>query len=275
MTELPEAIHLCSQLRDVAVGRTVEETIANQNPHGFGWFSGDPASYPARLNRRRIESVETWGAYVVLHLSGSVRLILGEGARMRWLGANDLGPAKHQLHLRFDSGERLVVSVQMYGFLLCEDESEPSSPYPQTSRDRLSPLSSGFTLDVYREAVRSCPVKLSLKGVLATDQRFPGLGNGVLQDILFCARMSPRRLWVDLSEDEIARLWRAVVETLSKMAAEGGRDLEPDLFGNPGGYRCVLGRHSVGCPCPVCGSPIVKATYMGGSVYTCPSCQAM
>jgi hypothetical protein len=34
--------------------------------------------------------------------------------------------------------------------------------------------------------------KLSLKALLATEQRIPGLGNGVLQDILFKARM---RLW--------------------------------------------------------------------------------
>jgi formamidopyrimidine-DNA glycosylase len=35
-------------------------------------------------------------------------------------------------------------------------------------------------------------IKLNLKAALATHQRIPGLGNGVLQDILWHAKLSPR-----------------------------------------------------------------------------------
>ena len=44
--------------------------------------------------------------------------------------------------------------------------------------------------------------KLSLKALLATKQRIPGLGNGVLQDILFNAKMHPKRKVNRLSEDD-------------------------------------------------------------------------
>jgi formamidopyrimidine-DNA glycosylase len=57
------------------------------------------------------------------------------------------------------------------------------------------------------------------------------------------------------------------------MAAGGGRDTEKDLFGCSGGYRTVLSGKSKDCPCPLCGSIIVRESYLGGNIYYCPTCQ--
>jgi PAS domain-containing protein len=46
-----------------------------------------------------------------------------------------------------------------------------------------------------------------------------------------------------------------------------------DLFGRSGGYAGILNKNTVGMPCPVCGSIIQKAAYLGGAVYWCPTCQ--
>jgi formamidopyrimidine-DNA glycosylase len=43
---------------------------------------------------------------------------------------------------------------------------------------------------------------LSAKAFLATEQRIPGLGNGVLQDILFTAGIHPKRKMAAISEEE-------------------------------------------------------------------------
>ena len=57
------------------------------------------------------------------------------------------------------------------------------------------------------------------------------------------------------------------------MVAQGGRDGEIDLFGQPGGYRRILSSETAGKPCPECETPIEKIQYLGGASYFCPKCQ--
>jgi formamidopyrimidine-DNA glycosylase len=137
-----------------------------------------------------------------------------------------------------------------------------------------SPLSDGFDRAYFgRLACAPAVQKLSVKGLLATEQRFPGIGNGVPQDILHGARLHPRRKVATLTSDERDRLFGAITATLAQMARLGGRDTERDLHGRPGGYATRLSRNTLGQPCGACGALIVKETFLGGSVYLCPECQ--
>ena len=100
-----------------------------------------------------------------------------------------------------------------------------------------------------------------------------GIGNGYLQDILFRAKLSPKRKVPDISPDERMRLRGAIAETMTEAIEKGGRDTERDLYGRPGRYVPILDRRAVDTPCPDCGTPIEKMSYLGGSCYVCPSCQ--
>ena len=113
----------------------------------------------------------------------------------------------------------------------------------------------------------------SAKAALATEQSIPGLGNGVLQDILYNARINPKTKIKDLSEGQLRGLYGAIVSTLREMVSKGGRSTESDLFGKAGGYVPWLSKDTLESPCPRCGSPIVKENYMGGSIYYCTGCQ--
>ena len=117
--------------------------------------------------------------------------------------------------------------------------------------------------------------KLSLKALLATGQRIPGLGNGILQDILFNAKMHQKKKAMALSAKDNEILFNSIKTTISAMAAQGGRDTELDLFGRPGGYKTILSKNTVNKPCPVCGTTIKKETYLGGNVYYCEKCQRL
>jgi formamidopyrimidine-DNA glycosylase len=77
----------------------------------------------------------------------------------------------------------------------------------------------------------------------------------------------------DLSAGEIGRMFEAVKSVLAEMTERGGRDTERDLFDQPGGYKTVLSKNTVGLPCPLCGTIILKEAYMGGSIYVCQGCQ--
>jgi formamidopyrimidine-DNA glycosylase len=101
------------------------------------------------------------------------------------------------------------------------------------------------------------------------------LGNGTLQDILYNAKVHPKRKMDSVTEEETKTLFRSIRYTLSEMAKLGGRDTEKDLFGEPGGYETRCSKNTAGKPCQVCGSEITKASYMGGSIYFCPGCQSL
>jgi formamidopyrimidine-DNA glycosylase len=97
----------------------------------------------------------------------------------------------------------------------------------------------------------------------------------VLQDILYNAKIHPRKKLSTFKEDERTRLYRSVKETLREMAELGGRDTEKNLFGKSGGYATKAGKNSINKPCPVCGGTIIKENYLGGSIYYCNGCQTI
>ena len=183
-------------------------------------------------------------------------------------------PAKHQLRLDLDDGSTLVVAVAMYGGIQVFGDGENDNPYYRVAMSLPSPLGDGFDPAYFAEMLDAeGAAALSAKAFLATEQRIPGLGNGVLQDILWNARLHPRHKVGFLDDDARDRLYGAVTTTLAQMARDGGRDTERDLFGWPGGYATVMSRLTLELPCPRCGSRKVKESYLGGAVYYCPECQ--
>jgi formamidopyrimidine-DNA glycosylase len=273
MIELPEAVTLAGQLNAAVRGRRIVRVIANQSPHKWAWFRGDPQGYVPLLVGRTLGSAASYGGFVAAEADGA-SLLFGEGVTLRLYGPEVTLPARHQLLVELDDGASLVGSVQMYGGLWAYGAGTYDNPYLAAAIEAPSPLGDAFTPAYFEALARAVDVQnLSVKALLATEQRIPGLGNGVLQDILFTARLHPKRKVSALAEGELSSLHRAVRGVLGDMAGRGGRDTERDLYGAPGGYRTLLSRNTVGQPCPTCGTTIQKTQYMGGSVYFCRTCQ--
>jgi formamidopyrimidine-DNA glycosylase len=273
VVEIPEAASLAAQITAELAGQTIATAIAGHSPHKFAWFYGDRAGYNALLAGRAIVSATSHGGFVEIDLDG-VELVLAEGVGLRLHGAGAPRPAKHQLLIELADGRAVSGTVQMYGAFYAFRTGTFDNPYLAVARARPSPLTDAFDA-AYFDAIVDAPgtVKLTAKALLATEQRIPGLGNGVLQDILFAAELAPRRKVTGISTDQRATLFAAIKTTLTDMTAQGGRDTERDLFGRPGGYRTLRSRHAVGEPCPRCGGSIRKEAYLGGAVYWCGGCQ--
>lgn len=274
MLELPEAAAMAKQLKKAVSGKTVATVVAGHSPHKFAFFNGDPETYPDLLVGQTIRSAESHGGFVELVLD-DVRLLMGDGVNPRYHPDDSAVPAKHQLLLGLNNGAFLVCTVQMYGAMMAFRPGEFDNPYYDGAVAKPSPLTGAFTKKHFRSLVDAAPDKLSLKGLLATEQRIPGLGNGCLQDILFVARLHPKAKVTSLSGDDVDRLCKTVVGVLKDMTAKGGRDTEKDLYGQPGGYRTLLSAKTFGKPCPGCGGTIERAAYLGGNVYFCQTCQPL
>ena len=274
MIEIPEAESLAKQITKTVKGKKIARVIVGLYPHKFAWYYGDPKDYDTRLRGKTIDTALAIGGLLQVHF-GDTRLLFGDGVILRFHARDEKCPQKHQLLIEFDDGTAISASVQMYGGLWCFKEGEfDNNPYYKIAKSKPSPLSDEFDRAYFSRLINSSDVqKLSAKAFLATEQRIPGLGNGVLQDILFSAAIHPKRKIETLTDGEKKSLFNSVKSTLKEMAAKGGRDTEKDLFGQPGGYRTRLSQNTVGRPCPVCGGMIIKQPYMGGSIYFCNRCQ--
>lgn len=273
MIEIPEAEVLRGQLASTITDRQVVQTISAQSPHKFAWYSGDPQQYTAYLTGAKVGDVNAYGGMVEICM-GEYALVFSDGVNLRYHPVNTELPARHQLLLTFEDGSSLSAVVLMYGGLLCEKAGGNTNPYYLAAREKPNPLTPAFDEPYFQGLISSARGNLPLKAFLATEQRIPGLGNGVLQDILFNAGLHPRRKLSDVDGGQAAQLYHSIKTTLETMVLSGGRDTEYDLFGKMGGYITRMSRNTLGKPCPVCGADIQRASFLGGSIYFCPECQA-
>ena len=272
MMELPESTTIARQMNDSVVGKRICRVLPPSKAHKFCWYAGDPSEYDATVSGSTVQSAEGFGIFAELAFDNGKRLCFNDGVNARLVSRDD-APKNHQLLMEFDDGTALVFTVAMYGGIILHDGTYDNEYYLK-SRTAISPFSDQFE-PYYRKRMAGSKPTLSAKAFLATEQRFPGIGNGVLQDVLFAAGIHPKRKIGTLSDAERDNLLSCIVSVLRDMTARGGRDTEKDLFGRPGGYRVKLSKNTLTSGCPRCGGQIVKETYLGGAVYDCPSCQPL
>ncbi len=272
MLELPESQTLARQLRESILGKHIEKVQANGTPHGFAFYHGDPAGYTDLLGGKTIDDAKAFGGQVEIY-AGDARLVINDGINMRLYPAGAKRPDKHQLLMELSDGSALICTVQMYGGMQAFKADTYDNPYYHVAKTKPSPLSEAFDGAYFEKMLAENKPSLSAKAFLATEQRIPGLGNGVLQDILFKAQIHPKTKLSALTQEQKSRLFTTVKETLREMTDKGGRDTEKDLYGQPGGYLCRLSKNTLNKPCPLCGGELVRQSYLGGNIYFCPGCQ--
>lgn len=270
MLELPEVLCLVDQFKKELTGKKVKKVSPPSKEHKFCWYNGDPQCYDEALRGSTVVSAEGFGMYSEIIFDNGLRLALDDGINSRLIPPVK-EPKSYQLKIDFEDGTSLVFTVAMYGGIQLHDDKFDNGYY-LNSRKSISPLSEGFK-KVFNDTFAGAKPTLSAKAFIATEQRFPGVGNGVCQDILFEAGINPKTKIATFSEDEKDRLFHVMVNVLKEMGQRGGRDTEKDLYGNSGGYITKLSRNTLGLGCPKCGGEIIKEAYLGGSVYYCPKCQ--
>lgn len=275
MIEIPEAENLSGQLRDTVDGKRISRVIAGLSPHKFAWYHGEPKDYNALLRGKTINTAVARGGMLEIMVGDAV-ILFSDGVSLRFHTKGERRPKKNQLLIEFEDNTAISASVQMYGGLWCFKAGDFNNQYYESARSKPSPLSDNFNREYFDNLLSSSDVQImSAKAFLATGQRIPGLGNGVLQDILYNVGIHPKRKIENLTDEERGALFNSVKSTLREMAKQGGRDTTKDLFGKPGGYRTRLSQNTVDKPCLVCGGNIIKQSYMGGSIYFCDGCQKM
>jgi formamidopyrimidine-DNA glycosylase len=124
----------------------------------------------------------------------------------------------------------------------------------------------------FRAAIRT--ENHTLKRTLTDPRLFSGIGNAYSDEILHRARLSPIALSQKLSDDEIARLFRAVRETMNLWIDRLRRDAGGEFPEKVTAFRPDMATHGrFGQPCPVCGTAIQRIVYAENETNYCPRCQ--
>lgn len=276
MIELPEAITIAGQITSELAGKRITSCQRGMSPHKFAWFGPmEKDEYEATMVGLTVGEARGEGPSILVDMGPVYVLVFGEGGeRILYHEPGAKLPKKHQLLLGFNDGSQLTVTVSGWGRLeLLRQDKIAEHPY--LGKPFVSPLSDAFT-DEYFLGLFGAPEeerKKSVKFFLISEPGVRGIGNGVLQDILYHAGIHPRRPVAEMSDVEKRDLYRSIRETLQEMVDKGGRDSDYDLYNRPGGYARILHSKSAGTPCPQCGTLIEKQQYLGGAIYFCPSCQ--
>jgi len=266
---------LAQQMNATLTGKVIQQGQLGNSPHKFVWYNCSPEEFTALTAGKRIGPARVQGRWLSLSLEPGYVLVLGEcGGRVLYHPPQVELPEKYHLLIQFTDGSALTTFTQMWGAMeLYEAGREQERAYIKDMR--VTPVETGFTFAYFSELIDDLlkGEKRSTKSLLTQDQIIPGLGNAIAQDILFRARLHPRRALAELSPGQRRDLYTAIMDTVQDVIAAGGRYDETDLFGKPGGYVRLMDSHTAGKPCPECGHMVEKIQYLGGACYFCPSCQ--
>ena len=276
MIEFPEALTIARQINIELKDKHIESAVRGNVSHKFAFYSRTPEEYAAILKGKTIGEAHVNGPLIVTAVNPDYVIVLGGGGERILLHPNALSiPKKYHLLLNFEDNTHLSVTVQGWGsaLLLTLPELQKHPFYNMTN---IPPLSDEFTYEYFKGLVESLEADdlRSIKYFMISKPGILGVGNGYLQDILFRAKIHPRRRAARITETEKQALYRAIRDTLQNACDLGGRDTERDLHDHPGKYVRIMDNRNVGKPCPECGTPIEKASYLGGAVYFCQSCQS-
>jgi formamidopyrimidine-DNA glycosylase len=138
--------------------------------------------------------------------------------------------------------------------------------------DILSPIDENFTFERFSKLLTDN--NRVLKSVLVgKDAVLVGLSNSAFQDIVYRAKLHPRRKTSELNLKEQKALYNSVKLFLQEKFQLNGKNQFSDLYQNKGRYISTMGPNMRKKNCPVCESPIQELSLGGGKVFVCPKCQ--
>jgi formamidopyrimidine-DNA glycosylase len=240
----------------------------------------DPLLRAARRNLpcgRVVRNVTREGKQVaiLLRAHGSRRIVhrllchLRMTGRLLWLPRGDASRDTRHLRARlvFDRGRLLFIDPRRFGTLrVLRGACAAGSGVDPTTRAFTPPALARLLAGSRQE----------LKPWLLRQDRLVGLGNIYASEILFAARLDPRRRAGTLGPAETRRLWRATRRVLARAIACRGTTFSDfgDAGGRPGGFQrrlAVYGREHEACR--RCGRPVRRIVQQGRSTFCCTSCQ--
>ncbi len=287
MPELPEVETVRAGLQQLLPGRIVDRVIAHDSPKSFPNSENDVDKF---LIGATVDSVDRRGKALIIFLStGYVLFIhLKMTGQLVFVGSERFGaghpndslvgnlPDKStRVSIRFHDGSHLYFNDQRkFGWMKLL-ASELLAHEPFMSRIGPEPLDDQFNKDEFTQRLRRRS-GTTIKAALLDQTVLAGVGNIYADESLWGARIHPARRVRDVSDKELAVLFKELLFVLKLSIEKGGSTNKNyvNAEGKKGSYMDfarVFRREKL--PCPRCGSIITKLRVAGRGTHVCPVCQ--
>ena len=234
----------------------------------------------SRLEGAKVKTARRRGKYVILALDTGELLVLHMGMSGQLRRAQAKDPTDKHTHVVFtftQGGQLRFVDPRTFGELFVTVPDSLTSDVPELADLGFDPIDQPVAVTVFAQRLLARP-DTKLKSLLMDQTFIAGIGNIYSDEILWEAGLRGARTPRSLSNMEIRRLFRAIVEILHEAVKHRGSTLSDqqyvDLVGRPGDYQQF---HNVydrgGLACRRCRATIVREKAQGRSTFSCPSCQ--
>jgi formamidopyrimidine-DNA glycosylase len=270
--ELPDVAIYVERLAALTAGRPLEG-LRIASPFVLRTVSPSPRD----LAGAAVLGVERMGKRIVLALEGAahteerfVVIHLMIAGRLRWKERLAKVPGKVGL-AAFDFPTGTLIFTEA-------SPKKRASIHIVAGRAALAEFDRGG-LDVlsataaeFAERLRS--ERHTVKRSLTDPTLFDGIGNAYSDEILHAARLSPFRMTPTMTDDEIARLHRACIDTLNLWTRRFRDEIGEGFPDKVTAFRPEMAVHGkYGVPCPVCGTKVQRIVYADNEANYCPTCQ--
>ena len=276
--ELPEAKILGEQMNRALRGKRIKSYHLRdcERLQKIGFINRDIKAFDQLVNRR-VESVTSRGNAIRAELDEGMNIILFPeyGGEVFYHPSEATVPEKFHLKIDFCDKTALTVRLTSMGGVQVLKDAELKSSYVfkrDFNPEMLSPIDEDFTFERFSKLLANN--NRALKSVLVgKDAIVVGLSNSAFQDIIYRAKLHPKRKASELKLDEQKVLFKAVKFVLQERIRLNGKDQFFDLHRNQGRYTPAMGPNMRKQKCPVCGTPIEELSLGGGKVFVCSKCQ--
>jgi formamidopyrimidine-DNA glycosylase len=276
--ELPEAKILADQMNIELKGKCIKSYRLRdcEKLQKIGFINKDTKSFDQLVNRE-VESVTSRGNAIRLKLDEEMNIILSPeyGGEIFYHSHVTMLPEKFHLRIDFCDKTALTVRFTSMGGMRVLKDAELMNSYVfkrDFNPEILSAVEEDFTFERFSKLLADN--NRALKAVLVgKDAILVGLSNSAFQDIIYRAKLHPKRKASELNLNEQKALYSSVKFVIRERLRLNGKNQFLDLYQNQGRYISAMGPNMRKKNCPVCGSPIQELSLGGGKVFVCPKCQ--
>jgi formamidopyrimidine-DNA glycosylase len=247
------------QAAQMIVGRTIVEVLAPDM-----WFlkRGLMATgLRDALEGRAVSAVRRRGKLLLVDTDGPVLgLRFGMTGRLLVDGDLSIGALQYGPDRLDDAWQRFGLRFSPSGSLVIDDARRLGGVELEPDVDVLGP--DALSLTRRQLAAALAGGRAPIKAALLDQHRVAGLGNLLVDEILWRAGLDPTRPAGSLAPDEVAELQRTLRRTLRQLARRGGS--------HTGDLQAA---RMPGAVCPRDGTPLERRTVGGRTTYSCPTHQ--
>jgi formamidopyrimidine-DNA glycosylase len=290
--ELPEVEVVRRGLERWVAGRTVA-AVEVRHPRAVRRHLEGAGHFVAALTGSRFGAAHRRGKYLWLPLAeadgrpAGRAMVAHLGMSGQLLVEKPTQPDEIHLRARFtftDGGRELrFVDQRTFGGLAVEECAGDGAAGGTTAEGipqrlahiAIDPLDPSFDEAAFSAALRRR--RTEVKRALLDQTLIGGVGNIYADESLWRARLHGARPTDRLTRAQVADVLDGVRSVLGEALAQGGTSFDSlyvDVNGRSGYFSRFLAVYGqADRPCPRCGTPVVRESFMNRSSYSCPRCQ--